>query len=589
MEAKALTVVTPRSVPLGRDAELKVTTRNLEKLTFTAYKLDPEAYFRKKHGLSSVESLDIGLVAPDAEWTAEVPGYARYKPIETTYDLKKLEVPGVYVVKVTDEKTLQATTLVLGSDLDAIVKTSRDQILVFAQDMKTGKGRAGARVLVADDEGVILEAHTGADGVLLNNWEKPLVPGQGAGAALRTEPVPVPPPVNRAGSAPSARNRAGSAPAARTRARGAMRPGAEAPTPPAEAAAAAEMAADEDPPAVVRPRAPHGALSYLVLDGADVAGSGLAVPDKVAQGLSPRAYIYTDRPAYRPGQDVELRGVVREVVDGQYANVPGATYSLEVTDSRGRQLVARPVKLSDFGTFHETLPLDRGAPVGTYRVRLFQPGKSEFAGAFEVQAYQLEKIDLAFDLPKTVFYRGETVEGALVARYQYGTPLANRPIAVHLPDGRTLEGKTDAAGKYSFELETTGFAEEQALRLVARLPQDNVAVAAAVMLAVRAFRIDLSTTRDVYLDGESFSVARHHARRPGRADRPVALGRRPQARRAQRAGHRARGEPRGPRDRREDGQGRDPAEGRRRGGRLVRRPRRRHRPVRQPDRRRPRC
>ena len=159
----------------------------------------------------------------------------------------------------------------------------------------------------------------------------------------------------------------------------------------------------------------------------------------------------------------------------------------------------------------------RRRPVGSYRIRLWQPGKSEFSGAFEVQAYQLEKIDLAFDLPRTVYYRGETVKGSLIARYQYGTPLANRPIAVQLPDGRTLQGQTDAAGKYSFEMETTGFSEEQALRLVARLPQDNVAVTAAVMLAVRAFRIDLSTSRDVYLDGESFALARHHARRPGRA------------------------------------------------------------------------
>ena len=274
----------------------------------------------------------------------------------------------------------------------------------------------------------------------------------------------------------------------------------------AEPAAVAQVPAADDPAAVAHPRTPHGAISYLVLDGDHVAGSGLSIPEKVAQGLSARAYLYTDRPAYRPGHDVELRGVVREVVDGQYANVPGAIYSLEVYDSRGRKLVNRPVKLSDFGTFHETIALDEGAPVGSYRIRLWQPGKSEFAGAFEVQAYQLEKIDLAFDLPRTVYYRGETIKGSVVARYQYGTPLANRAIALQLPDGRTLQGQTDAAGKYPFELETIGFSEEQALRLVARLPQDNVGVAAAVMLAVRAFRIDLSTSRDVYLDGESFAL-----------------------------------------------------------------------------------
>ena len=397
MEAKALTVVTPRAFRSGEVGHLKVATRNIDKLTFTAYKLSAEAYFRKKHALGGVESLDIGLVAPDAEWTVDVPGYARYKPIETTYDLKKVKLPGVYVVKVTDEKTLQATTLVLGSDLDAVVKASREQILVFAQDMKTGQGRAGARVLVAEDGAVILDGKTGKDGVLLKTWEK---------------------------------------------------------------------ARDGHP------------LSYLVLDGADAAGTGLGQVDKVAQGLTPRAYIYTDRPAYRPGQAVELRGVVREVSGGQYANVPKAVYRLEVTDSRGRPFVARPVILSDFGTFHERLALDEKAPVGTYRVRLYQPGKSDFAGAFEVQAYKLEKVDLEFQLPRTVYFRGETVKGKVVARYQYGTPLAHRPVTLSLPDGRTSQGTTDAAGALAFEVETVELLPgEQLLQFAAHLPEENVAAA----------------------------------------------------------------------------------------------------------------
>ena len=173
MEAKALTVVSPRAFRSGETAHLKITTRNLETLTFSAYKLNPEAYFRKKHVLGEVASLDVGLVAPDAEWTAPVKGFARFKPVESTYDLK-VSVPGIYVVKVTDEKTLQATALVVGSDLDAIVKVSREQVLVFAQDRKTGVGRKGARVLVADGSGVILEKSTGDDGVLLSGWDKPL-------------------------------------------------------------------------------------------------------------------------------------------------------------------------------------------------------------------------------------------------------------------------------------------------------------------------------------------------------------------------------------------------------------------------------
>ena len=426
MEEKSLVVITPRVFRSGEGAHLKISTRNIENLSFAAYKLSAEAFFRKKYALEHVESLDIGLVAPDASWTVAVAGYAKYKPVESDYALSKLELPGVYVVKVTDEKTLQATTLVIGSDLDAIVKTSQDQVLVFAQDMKTGRGRAGARVLVADGGQVVLEAVTGEDGILLRDWK----------------------------------------------------------------------------PA----RAGNGRLSYLILDGPHVAGSGLGVPSQVAQGLTARAYIYTDRPAYRPGQKVSIRGVVREVANGQYANVPLAAYRFEVADSRGRLIVVRPITLSEFGTFHESLALDSAAPVGAYRVRVYQPGKSDFAGAFQVDSYQLEPIELSFDLKKTVFYRGEPVQADVVARYQYGAPVATRPIEVNLPDGRILHGTTDAAGKYHFEFPTVGFAEEQALALTARLPQDNVAAAANVMLAVRGFEISLSTSRDVYLDGESFQL-----------------------------------------------------------------------------------
>jgi uncharacterized protein YfaS (alpha-2-macroglobulin family)/TolA-binding protein len=427
MESKSLVVITPRPFRSGESAHLQITTRNLETLSFAAFRLDPEAYFRKKHQLAGVESLDIALVAPDAEWTAPVPGFAKFKPVESKYDLK-LELPGVYVVRVTDEKTLQATTLVVGSDVDAIVKASRQQVLVFAQDMKTGKGRAGARVLVSEGSEILLDGKTGPDGVLLADWPK-VRPEQG------------------------------------------------------------------------------GDFRTLILDGKHAAGTALGNPGGVVQGLSPRAYLYTDRPAYRPGQTVQLRGVVREVKEGQYSAPEGAGYRLEVLDSRGRPFVAEAVTLSTFGTFDATVKLDAAAPLGTYRVRVFQPGKSEFAGEFNVQAYQLQKVEVTIDLPRTVYYRGEAIEGAVVAKYQYGTPLAGRDVQVALPDGSTLTGATDAAGRFPFKVATDGFGETQTLSINAAIPSEGVGASASVAVALQGFRIDLETTRTVYLDAEPFTVA----------------------------------------------------------------------------------
>ena len=88
MEAKALTVVTPRTFRSGEAPHLKITTRNLEKLTFTAYKLDPEAYFRKKHALGrGVAGHRPGRARRRVDRRGA--GYAKYRPIETTYELKK--------------------------------------------------------------------------------------------------------------------------------------------------------------------------------------------------------------------------------------------------------------------------------------------------------------------------------------------------------------------------------------------------------------------------------------------------------------------------------------------------------------------
>ncbi len=427
MEAKALAVVTPKAFRSGETPFLKVNTRNLEKLTFSAYKLDAEAYFRKKLHLENVESLDIGLVAPDAEWVEEIPGQAKYKPVDHDYPLKRLEGQGVWVVKVGDERNLQAATLVIASDVDAIIKTSRDQLLVFAQDMKTGKGRPNARVLVSNRSEVVLESKTGADGVLLHTWDKPRDPGAGQ-------------------------------------------------------------------------------YRVLVLDGENVAGTGLSVPGKVAEGLAARAYVLTDRPAYRPGQQVEVKGIVRSVKNGQYASPARELYKVNVIDSKGRLILNKEVRLTDFGTFNVHLDLEPTSPLGDYRVTVSGPHFNDASGSFQVQTYQLEKIDLKFDIPKSVVFRGDKVELDVVAKYQYGTPLAGRDIEVAMPDGRTLHGATDAAGKYHVSLETNGFAEEQPLGFTARLPRDNVAASGVVMLAVRGFSIGLSTNREVYLDGETFPL-----------------------------------------------------------------------------------
>ena len=101
--------------------------------------------------------------------------------------------------------------------------------------------------------------------------------------------------------------------------------------------------------------------------------------------------------------------------------------------------------------------------------------------------------------------------------------MADRPVEVQLPDGRTLRGRTDAVGQFPFTLATEGFSEAQTLRIVARLPEDEVEAAAVAALAVLGFTI---APRDRPLrvpQRRAVPAPRGHPRRHRQTDRPGAV------------------------------------------------------------------
>ena len=171
MTQKHLTLRTAKTFRSGEAPSVKVNVRNIEKLTVKQYWFDLEAYFRKTHQTKGVENLDIGLIQPDKTWTVDVTDYAKYKPLEQSIDIPFQDKPaGVCIVNVTDEKNLEATTLVIRSDLDLIFKSSRRETLVYVQDMTKNQSAKDVELLITDGKQVIATGTTGEDGV----WRKDL-------------------------------------------------------------------------------------------------------------------------------------------------------------------------------------------------------------------------------------------------------------------------------------------------------------------------------------------------------------------------------------------------------------------------------
>lgn len=409
-------------------ARVQAFTRNIEKLEVEVYALDLEAYFRKHLTHESVEDLDLDLIAPDLRFEHEVEGYERFLGVEQPIELP-IEGPGVWAVVVSSEE-LRATTLVLRSDLDIVVKSSQREVFVYAQDMLKGTPAEGVSVLLglpnSGDAGApaFREAVTADDGVARFELEE-----------LRQETE-------------------------------------------------------------VR--------LFAQRDG-DVASNGLSLTGLgIAAELQPRAFVYTDRTAYRRGQEVSWRALVRTVERGEFSFRAGDRLGYEIRDSRARTINSGQVELSRFGTVHGSLQLDELSPVGGYSILLRHSSGREFHGSFQVRDFKLQSIELELEFDRSVYYRGEVVELTARAAYYYGEPLVDSPLRVALPDGRITDVRTDDEGLARVRFETRDMPSERALRFNATLTEENVHANGRVRLAIRGFSVTVTVDRDVVLAGDRF-------------------------------------------------------------------------------------
>ncbi|MCF7673891.1 MAG: tetratricopeptide repeat protein [Akkermansiaceae bacterium] len=428
---KSLTLSAERVFRTNENPFIKLNTRNIEQCEVRVYRIDLQAYFRKMHGISGVEALDVSLIQPDKTWTYKPQDYRKYQPLE-----QNVEIPfpgnqaGACVVTIGDDDW-ESTVLVLRSDLELIVKSSRREVLAFVQNMLTGQPAADVELLVSDGKGVAATGKTGKDGVFKTTLD-----------ALK----------------------------------------------------------DLTDVRVFALKSGHATSYNLPLAGL-----------QLSSGLTAKGFLYTDHPAYLPGETVSMRGVLRDVKDGSYAIPADGAFKISFTDPQGRLLSEQAVKLSPFGTFDATLELPAAAALGDYTMTAWQDRKDKtplrFQGTFTVREFKLEKIKLTLETPRRVLFRGEKLEATFQAAYYWGEPLANRELRCILPDRRIERLTTDAEGKAKLSFDTTGMTPGSQLTLTASLDGENVTLTESFTLARLGFSIAAEPSQPVVIAGEPFDLS----------------------------------------------------------------------------------
>lgn len=136
-------------------------------------------------------------------------------------------------------------------------------------------------------------------------------------------------------------------------------------------------------------------------------------------------YLYTDKPIYGPGQEVDMKGIYRIGYDGNYEIYQGKKINLKVYNSKNAEVFNQDLNVSDFGTFNAKIILEQAAPLGNYRFCVEQYN----CGFFDVQEYVAAAFKVNVKSDKEEYISKDTVNLDIDANYYFGVPLEGGDVS----------------------------------------------------------------------------------------------------------------------------------------------------------------
>lgn len=133
------------------------------------------------------------------------------------------------------------------------------------------------------------------------------------------------------------------------------------------------------------------------------------------------AFALTDRPVYRPGQQVHYKLWVQRAkydapLESEFAH---KAFQLEIFDPRGERIETKQLTANAYGGIAGTLDLPEAATLGEYRFQLVNYG----GGSFRVEEYKKPEFEVNVEAPSEPLTLGDEFEATISARYYFGEPV----------------------------------------------------------------------------------------------------------------------------------------------------------------------
>lgn len=164
----------------------------------------------------------------------------------------------------------------------------------------------------------------------------------------------------------------------------------------------------------------------------DLTATAFDLSDRGVGGRTPPGpldvFLYTDRGVYRPGETINLAGLLR---DDKTLAAEGFPLTLRVLRPSGTEFQSVTVPSAAGGGFTLPVTLSRTAPLGTWSVHAFADPKGEPLGrmTFQVEEFVPERlaVEIAAGVPLAgvpLIEPGKPFEAVVTSRFLYGPPAA---------------------------------------------------------------------------------------------------------------------------------------------------------------------
>jgi uncharacterized protein YfaS (alpha-2-macroglobulin family) len=145
------------------------------------------------------------------------------------------------------------------------------------------------------------------------------------------------------------------------------------------------------------------------------------------------SFIYTERDAYRPGDTVYFKGILRLRDKAGVFSLPNQQVLVTVSDSSFNEVYNKTMKLSEFGSFSGEFPIDAGAPLGQYGInaRLLPDNSADnnySYDSFYVLEYRKPEYKVEATPEKQDYFDKETLSFDVSGAYYFGAPMPGAKV-----------------------------------------------------------------------------------------------------------------------------------------------------------------